>query len=164
MDWRRTKQAGILMVLAICVGCSARANTSGAKPGNAEILPAQVKNWVAVTDFARQYPGNNLTISNDAIIFSVAGTFKVTFVSSYGTGKLFRIVSSVVPHGKSDSLTCQSKVSYLAITPGKIKIIDEPTLSFIAFDGKKIPRWKNRNSPTSYDDCGEFSYGAPLKN
>lgn len=154
---------GIVLALALCAGCAARAD-QGTKPAaTSQNLPPQIAGWQAVTDFARGYPGNNLSITMNTVKFSVAGQFRLQYVGAYGKGQLFKVIGTNIPVGQSKNLICPSVLSYLAITPGRIEIIHEPTLSFTAFEGNHTPNWQDRNTDKTSDYCGEFTYGAPLK-
>jgi hypothetical protein len=152
-----------VLALALCTGCSAHAEPSTKPSTTQEVLAPQVAGWQAVTDFAGRYPGKNLSITKNSIEFSVAGRFHLHYIGPYGKGRLFKITGTKIPAGNSKNLICPSELSYLAITPGEIKIIHEPTLSFTAFDGNQVPNWQDRNANNASNDCGEFTYGAPLQ-
>lgn len=162
MNQQEIVRIGAVLALTFCAGGAAHADPVAPAPSSVRTLPPQVAGWQAVTDFARHYPGKNLTIDQNKVRFSIAGQFELKYVSPYGNGQLFRIVKTNTPVGQSDRLICPSKMSYLAITPNKIAVLHEPILSFIAFDGRTEPIWKNLRTDANFDYCGQFSYGAPL--
>lgn len=152
----------LIVALTLCAGCAAQADTSAPRSGRPAILPPQVSGWQAVTDSIRKYPGNGLTIHDDIVQFSAAGRFRVKFVGRYGHAMLFKVLSATVPAGRTDEFICTRTLSYLAMTPAEMAMIHEPILSFEAFDGVDAPDWNKRESDPN--DCGAFTYGAPLKN
>lgn len=153
---------GIVLALALCAGCAAHADQATKPPITSQGSPPQVTAWQPLANFSKQYIGATLSIEKDDIKFSIAGTFRVAYVGAYGSGTLYKVIGENVPNRQSKSFICRSKLSYLAITPGEIKIIHEPILSFKAFEGKTMPIWHDRNTDNGTLDCGEFSYGAPL--
>jgi hypothetical protein len=152
-----------VLTVALCAGCSAHAEVAGQPTADAQKLPPQVMGWQPLANLSKQYIGNRLSIKNDSIEFSIAGKFHVSYAGTYGPGKLYKIIDATPLNGLSKNFLCAERLSYIAIIPGQIKIIHEPILSFIAFDGTKMPVWQDHNTNEVNADCAEFSYGAPLK-
>ncbi|MEE3501078.1 hypothetical protein [Acidiphilium acidophilum] len=152
----------ILLALVLCVGCSAYADPSTKLAIGTTVFPPQVVDWQPLANFTKKYIGSKLSIKKETIDFSVAGNFRVQYVGAYGSGKLYKVIEEHVPHGQSNGLICRSKLTYLAITPGEIKIIKHKTLTIVAFGGTDKPVWHSKNSDVSCFNCGQFTYGAPL--
>ncbi|MDX5930485.1 hypothetical protein [Acidiphilium acidophilum] len=153
----------MMLAIAVCARCPAHADPVTKIPLGRPVYPPQVTDWQPLANFARQYIGNKLSIKKNTIDFSAAGRFYVQYAGRYHDGRLYKVIEAHVPHGQSNGLICRSKLTYLAINPGEIKIIKDKTLTFVAFSGTAKPVWHSKNSDVSSFNCGQFTYGAPLK-
>ncbi len=125
--------------------------------------PPQVQGWEAVTDFANQYPGQKLTIQNDDIVFSAAGSYYVKYVGIYKTNPPAQIfeVEKILPKTPADiDLLCRTKLTFMVLTylPND-PTLSSPSLTFDLFSGSAAPDPKTAG--TTRDNCASFTYASP---